>query len=133
MQSGNVVLRSGLILEIKCHDPDRVYIRLYLFYHPEHLPGGRQTFHGRRELMATNHMVVMDAANIVRQANIKHWNEGLGQALPDGLYWRQEFDIPTGTLSVSPCWSMRVTCTLTCLLASLWLLFLLQPTSKPRE
>jgi len=103
VQSGNVILRAGVILEIKCHGPDRVYIRLYLFYEPEHLPEGRQNFHGRRELMATNHMVVMDAANIVRQANIKHWNERLGQTVPDGLYWRQTMDIPTGTLSVSPC------------------------------
>lgn len=104
VQNGNVILRAGLILEIKCHDEARVYIRLYWFYEPELLPGGRQRFHGRRELMATNHMVIMDAANIVSKVDIKHWNEGLlRQELPDGFYWRQTFHIDTGILSVSPC------------------------------
>lgn len=103
MQNGNVILRNGLILEIKVHNQARVYIRLYWFYEPERLPGGRQIFHGRRELVATDDMAVMDAANIVSLANIKHWNEGLAQPLPEGLYWRQTLRILTGTLSVGPC------------------------------
>ena len=102
-QSSNVILRNGLILEIKVHNQAQVYIRLYWFYEPERLPGGRQIFHGRRELVGTNHMVVMDAANIFSKANIKHWNEGLAQTLPEGLYWRQDLDVLTGALSVSPC------------------------------
>lgn len=131
MQSGNAVCRTCIILEIKSLDQCRVYIRLYWFYRPEDLPGGRQHFHGSKEMAATRHMAVTDAANIVKQANIKHWNESLGQPLPDGLYWRQTFDIVAQRLSVSRCYSMRVACTLTCLVAAPRLLSLLQAPSEP--
>jgi len=91
----------GRVLEIRAEDEAHVYIRLYYFYWPEELPGGRQYFHGERELVNSNHMEIVDAMTVSGRAEVKHWleldeDEDVGAL----LFWRQKFDYPTQVLTV---------------------------------
>ena len=89
------------VLEIRAVDEAHVYLRVYWLYWPEELPGGRQPYHGYKELVASNHMEIIDAMTVSGRANVKHWLElDEDEDLPD-LFWRQKFDYPTQTLMVS--------------------------------
>ncbi|KAF8469671.1 hypothetical protein BDZ91DRAFT_720681 [Kalaharituber pfeilii] len=86
------------VLEIRAVDEAHVYLRVYWLYWPEELPGGRQPYHGQKELIASNHMEIVDAMTVSGRAHVKHWMElDEDEELPD-LYWRQKFDFPTQTL-----------------------------------
>lgn len=88
------------VLEIRAVDEAHVYLRVYWLYWPEELPGGRQPYHGAKELVASNHMEIIDAMTVSGRASVKHWMElDDEEGLPD-LFWRQKFDFPTGTLMV---------------------------------
>ncbi|KAL8693814.1 MAG: hypothetical protein Q9218_001414 [Villophora microphyllina] len=60
------------ILEIRAKDPQNVYVRVYWLYQPEETPGGRQVYHGHGELIATNHMEIVDALRCVRHVEVIH-------------------------------------------------------------
>ena len=102
-QCNTVILRIGHILEIKSQDQYRIYLRLYWMYRPEDLPQGRQHYHGRDEMIATDHMAIADASNIVKHAFVAHWIEAKGEVQPQGLYWRQQFKTVMEALSVGLC------------------------------
>jgi len=86
------------VLEIRAEDEAHVYLRVYWMYWPEELPGGRQYYHGAKELVASNHMEIVDAMTVSGRANVKHWLElDEDEDLPD-LFWRQKFDYPTQSL-----------------------------------
>ncbi|RPB14315.1 hypothetical protein P167DRAFT_503589 [Morchella conica CCBAS932] len=86
------------VLEIRAIDEAHVYLRVYWLYWPEELPGGRAPYHGKKELIASNHMEIIDAMTVSGRANVKHWLElDDEEDLPD-LFWRQKFDFPSGTL-----------------------------------
>jgi hypothetical protein len=88
------------VLEIRAIDEAHVYLRVYWLYWPEELPGGRALYHGKKELIASNHMEIIDAMTVSGRANVKHWLElDDEEDLPD-LFWRQKFDFPSGTLMV---------------------------------
>ena len=88
------------VLEIRAVDEAHVYLRVYWLYWPEELPGGRQPYHGQKELVASNHMDIVDAMTVSGRAHVKHWLElDEDEELPD-LYWRQKFDFPTQTVMV---------------------------------
>ncbi|KAL8766004.1 MAG: hypothetical protein Q9209_007093 [Squamulea sp. 1 TL-2023] len=93
------------ILEIRALDAKNVYIRLYWLYTPEQLPNGRQPYHGKGELIATNHMEIVDAARVVESLAIVHWKDEKQEPsgrLNDGEnYWRQTYHILSQELSVS--------------------------------
>ena len=81
--------------------PDRVFLRVSWLYRPEDLPGGRQYYHGKRELVMSNHIDIVDALSVSGRADVRHWRELDDE--DDGLeyYWRQEVDVFGGGLSVS--------------------------------
>ena len=92
------------ILEIRARDAKNVYVRLYWLYTPEQLPSGRQPHHGKDELIATNHMEIIDAQRVLEpiaivdlKQTVESWH-GSNQ----GMYWRQTYHVLTKELSVSP-------------------------------
>lgn len=90
------------LLEIRALDPTNVYVRVYWVYRPHELPGGRQDHHGRDELIATNHMEIVDALRVLSPIDITHWREEeSARRPPGGLYWRQFYDITTQSVSVN--------------------------------
>lgn len=92
-------LRIGHILEIKSLDPRHVYIRVYWMYKPQDPPLTKEKYHGQSELIATNHMSVVDASRIVQHANVAHWAEA-SEPVPSGsLFWRQQYNVLTKELS----------------------------------
>ncbi|KAI4252672.1 MAG: hypothetical protein LQ352_004152 [Teloschistes flavicans] len=60
------------ILEIRAKDRQNVYARIYWLYRPEDLSGGRQIHHGNRELIATNHMEIVDVLRCLGLVEVTH-------------------------------------------------------------
>jgi hypothetical protein len=84
------------VLEIRAGDPLHVYLRVFWFYRPEDLPGGRQPHHGSSELIVSNHADVIDACTIQSAADVVHWDDDpdyVTSLAADQLFWRQSFDI----------------------------------------
>lgn len=93
------------VLEIKARDESHVYLRVFWYYKPEHLPDGGEIYHGEQELIASNSMDVIDACTVIGRADLTHWNEG-DEDFPSecsSFYWRQTYDVVTNKLSVSRC------------------------------
>ena len=89
------------VLEIRAMNQSSVYLRVYWMYWPDELPGGRQPYHGRQELIASNHMDIVDAMTVSDGAEVAHVVETDENASTvDGLYWRQTLDFLTNKLSV---------------------------------
>jgi hypothetical protein len=86
------------ILEIRAGSKRHVYLRVYWMYRPEDLPGGRQLHHGECELIASNHMDIIEVASVHEPVDVYHWNEDANDetiAWPaeEQLFWRQTFDV----------------------------------------
>ena len=70
---------------------------------PHQLPSGRQQYHGRDELVATNHMEIVNAARTIEPFDVidlrdrEETREGLGLS----GYFRQTYHVLTKELSVS--------------------------------
>ena len=84
----------GRIQQVKAVRADEVYIRVFWFYWPEELPsGGAEPYHGRREVVLSNHAEIIDSTTISSAAEIHFWNESDDADGPKGpLYWRQTID-----------------------------------------
>lgn len=125
------------ILEIRALDELHVYARVYWMYWPDELPantqvggkvirGGRQPYHGKHELVASNHsefefwiyrltcvhadmagmlVDVINAVSVTVHAQVNHWVETDEEDSQDSLYWRQALNCNTSRLSVRelPC------------------------------
>ncbi|KAF4782434.1 BAH domain-containing protein [Colletotrichum scovillei] len=97
------------ILEIRASDEHHVYARIYWMYWPEELPegtmegkrytGGRQPYHGHNELIASNHMDIINVVSVTLPATVKQWIEENDDEIQEALYWRQAFDCRTQQLS----------------------------------
>ncbi|KAL8721574.1 MAG: hypothetical protein Q9225_001782 [Loekoesia sp. 1 TL-2023] len=88
------------ILEIRAFDPQNVYVRVYWLYQPQEIPGGRQSYHGNNELIATNHMEIVDALRVNQRIDVVHWKEDEQLKVPEtGLYWRQTYHFLTKEVS----------------------------------
>src|SRR4051794_39775267 len=86
----------GRVLEVRAGDASHVYLRVYWLYKPEELPGGRQPHHGDSELIASNHMDIIEALTVVDRADVVHWDEDPDNSewpMKDQLFWRQTYDI----------------------------------------
>ena len=93
---------TARILEIRALNPQNVYVRVYWLYRPEEIPGGRQPYHGRRELIASNHMEIVDALRCIKPVDVLHWLDDVESEVPKaGMYWRQSYNTMTGEISVS--------------------------------
>jgi hypothetical protein len=98
------------ILEIRASDEHHVYARVYWMYWPDELPQGthdgrktvqsRQQYHGMNELIASNHMDIINVVSVTSQAQVKQWYEENDEEIQNALYWRQAFDVRTYELSV---------------------------------
>ncbi|KAJ6436685.1 reverse transcriptase [Purpureocillium lavendulum] len=97
------------ILEIRALDADNVYARVFWMYSPDELPpntltnedfvSGRQLYHGQHELIASNHMDIINVVSVAMPAIVNHWLESEDEATQGALYWRQAFDCRTSELS----------------------------------
>ena len=70
-------------------------------YWPVELPAGQEYYHGKSELVASNHMEIIDAMTVSGMAEVTHLVEQDDAPTATGLYWRQSFDFRTKKLSVS--------------------------------
>ncbi|PHH87753.1 hypothetical protein CDD83_8452 [Cordyceps sp. RAO-2017] len=103
------------ILEVRALDEHHVYARVYWMYSPDELPpntldgkklvSGRQPYHGQNELIASNHMDVINVVSVAMRAVVNQWVETDDEQVQDALYWRQAFDCRTSQLS-----SVEMTC-----------------------
>ncbi|KAJ2892199.1 hypothetical protein MKZ38_010135 [Zalerion maritima] len=108
----------GRIVDIRARDAQHVNLLVCWLYFPRELPvvktyGGRsvhgkQLYHGKSEVLASNHMDIIPAYSVNGPVTIDHWNEKHddedGETVdgPKGasrLYWRQAYDLKTGELS----------------------------------
>jgi hypothetical protein len=86
----------GKVLEIRAGDAAHVWVRIYWMYRPEDLPAGRQPYHGEGELIASNHMDVIEAQTVHCKTPVLHLDEE-GDADPEEeLFWRQTYDVIGG-------------------------------------
>jgi hypothetical protein len=79
-------------------------------YWPDDLPmlkdcavaeAGRRKYHGKHELIASNHMEIINVCSLAGLASINAWQENDDDEAHTSLYWRQTFDYRTRQLSVS--------------------------------
>ncbi|KAF5707238.1 hypothetical protein FMUND_11211 [Fusarium mundagurra] len=99
------------ILEIRASDEHHVYARVYWMYWPDELPPGtidrkktvqgRQPYHGTNELIASNHMDIINVVSVTAPAIVNQWIESDDEEIQDALYWRQAYDCRKPQLSVS--------------------------------
>ncbi|KOS22010.1 hypothetical protein ESCO_002328 [Escovopsis weberi] len=97
------------VLEIRAADEHHVYVRVYWMYWPDELPAalmggkkmvaGRQPYHGRRELVASNHMDIINVFSVAMAADVQQWVESDDDDVQDALFWRQALDCRTMELS----------------------------------
>ncbi|KAH9999573.1 hypothetical protein F4779DRAFT_635976 [Xylariaceae sp. FL0662B] len=97
------------ILEIRASDEHHVYARVYWMYWPDELPPGtqdgkrfvqgRQPYHGANELIASNHMDVINVVSVTAAATVNLWDETNEDEVQPALYWRQAFDVRSMELS----------------------------------
>ncbi|KAI4289872.1 MAG: hypothetical protein L6R35_000856 [Caloplaca aegaea] len=108
------------ILEVCAADPKNVWLRLYWLYRPEEIPGGRREYHGKDELIISNHMEIVDALQVKCPVQVRRWkeeenaeeedddddNDDDGRHLPaaetrekEALYFRQTYDFVTRKVS----------------------------------
>lgn len=89
------------VLEVRASGPTSVYLRVYWLYWPSELPDGAASYHGKSELVASNHMEIIDATTVSDKADVLHLLEQEDAPTVTGLYWRQKFDYTSKRLSVS--------------------------------
>ncbi|KAF3168400.1 hypothetical protein TWF106_003395 [Orbilia oligospora] len=87
------------VLDVRADDPSHVYVRIAWFYWPEDLPMGRMEYHGRNEVIESNHPDIIDAMTVNGKADIKEWDEEDEDASFEGYYYRQQFDYLSGQLT----------------------------------
>ncbi|KAG4272841.1 hypothetical protein FPRO04_14611 [Fusarium proliferatum] len=97
------------ILEIRASDEHHVYARVYWMYWPDELPvgtldgkktvQGRQPYHGANELIASNHMDIINVVSVTGPATVNQWIESDDEEIKDALYWRQAYDCRNPQLS----------------------------------
>jgi hypothetical protein len=99
--------------EAKASDNRNVWLRVFWLYWPEELPGGRQRYHGRSELVLSNDPAIIEATTISGVADVGHWDEWDDEEeIKDGsgLYWRQTLDITLGRNNEKALSSVREHC-----------------------
>jgi hypothetical protein len=91
------------VVEVRAQNAWNVWVRIEWFYRPDELPGGRQPYHGKREVIKSPVQDIISAHTVAGHADVTHWEE-MDDAKDadgiDGLFWRQTFDPFTKKLSV---------------------------------
>ncbi|KAH8676833.1 hypothetical protein BGZ60DRAFT_267120 [Tricladium varicosporioides] len=99
------------ILQVRAVDSQHVYALVSWMYWADELPqpkikspdqvtpsGGKRTYHGSHELIASNYMEVLDVLSFAGKADVVQWFEE-DDNLHSKLYWRQTFCRQSGELS----------------------------------
>lgn len=89
------------VLEVRASSPSAVYLRVYWMYWPSELHSGPEYYHGKSELVASNHMEIIDAMTVAGKAEVTHLMEEEDAPTATGLYWRQKLNFQSGKVSVS--------------------------------
>ena len=90
------------VKEIRASDPLHAFLRVYWLYWPDELPTGRQPYHGKRELVPSNAMQIIDAMTVNGRLEVRYWNEEPDdRPTEEEYFWRQTFDMRHNKLSVS--------------------------------
>lgn len=63
------------VCEVRALDTEHVFIRVAWLNRPEDLDSGRKSYHGKHELIPTNHMDVIDAFTVNGSVEVVHWDE----------------------------------------------------------
>ncbi|KAJ4146864.1 hypothetical protein LMH87_001423 [Akanthomyces muscarius] len=92
------------ILEIRALDERHVYARVCWMYSPDELPEGRRPYHGKNEIIVSNHLDIINVLSIVHRAKVSQWIEADDEEILDGLYWRQAFDCGTSQHITAVCY-----------------------------
>jgi hypothetical protein len=82
----------GKIADIRADSAQEVYMRIIYAYWPEELPEGRQSYHGTKEVIMSNHMDIKEAHTIGSKVEVVHLDDSVAENV-DGVYWRQKLDI----------------------------------------
>jgi hypothetical protein len=91
------------IIEVRAQNAWNVWVRIEWFYRPDELPGGRQPYHGRREVIKSPVQDIISAHTVAGHADVTQWEETDDNQDADGidgLFWRQTFEPASGKLSV---------------------------------
>lgn len=85
----------GLISEFRAESQEKVYVKVFWLYWPDELPGGRQPYHGTRELVLSNHVDIIEAQSISSHAEVSFWdeNDDSNKNVLQERYWRQTLDL----------------------------------------
>lgn len=85
----------GLISEFRAESQEKVYVKVFWLYWPDELPGGRQPYHGKRELILSNHVDIIEAQTIATHAEVSFWdeNDDSNKNILQERYWRQTLDL----------------------------------------
>ena len=85
----------GLISEFRAESQEKVYVKVFWLYWPDELPGGRQPYHGKRELILSNHVDIIEAQTIATHAEVSFWdeNDDSNKNVLQERYWRQTLDL----------------------------------------
>lgn len=99
------------ILQVRAQNAQHVYALVAWMYWPDELPppkarapdqvssvGGKRTYHGSHELIASNYMEVLDVLSFAGKADVNQWGEE-DDNIPSKLYWRQTYCRETQDLS----------------------------------
>lgn len=99
----------AMILEIRAADASNVFVLVVWLYWPEQLigahvgkekaEGGARAYHGKSELIASNHLEILNVHSFAGKATVEHWLEEDDGSIQEELYWRQTYDIHTRNLS----------------------------------
>ena len=91
------------VVEVRAQNAWNVWVRIEWFYRPDELPGGRQPYHGKKEVIKSPVQDIISAHTVAGHADVTHWNETDDSQDADGidgLFWRQTFDPASFKLSV---------------------------------
>ena len=89
------------VLEVRAKDATHVFLRVYWMYSPAELPQGAEKYHGKTEVIASNHMEIIDAMTVSDLADVTHWEEKDEDPAMTGIYWRQTYNCLKKKLGVS--------------------------------
>lgn len=80
-------------------EPTNTFLLIDWMYRPHELPEGPAPYHGRQELVASTWKDIIDIRTVSNTVDVTFWYEYC--TVPNGWYWRQEFDHESKILSVS--------------------------------
>ena len=81
------------VLEVRASDQQHVYLRVFWLYWPDELPRGRLPYHGRNEVLMSNHMDIVDAMTVSGAADIGQWHEKDEDEDLPSLFFRQFYNV----------------------------------------